>query len=252
MAFEFKLPDIGEGVVEGEIVGWKVQVGDVVAEDQPLVEVMTDKATVEIPSPVAGTVVSTTGGEGDVVEVGAVIVVIQEGGEDTVKLKKAEIPTADPTPAMVERAAAAASNSRGAGLAAAVPSTAPPNPPPAASAPVASSVPALKLNGNNGGAATTWALPVARADGGKVLATPATRRLARSLGPGPKAGSPSPILSPTRKVAGVQLGARMLAVVVRAALASLTAPSRLAPDPRSGWRSGDCAARSPKRWSVPR
>ncbi len=182
MAFEFKLPDIGEGVVEGEIVGWKVQVGDVVAEDQPLVEVMTDKATVEIPSPVAGTVVSTTGGEGDVVEVGAVIVVIQEGGEDTVKLKKAEIPTADPTPAMVERAAAAASNSRGAGLAAAVPSTAPPNPPPAASAPVASSVPALKLNGNNGGAATTWALPVARADGGKVLATPATRRLARELG----------------------------------------------------------------------
>ncbi|MFT7619065.1 MAG: pyruvate/2-oxoglutarate dehydrogenase complex dihydrolipoamide acyltransferase (E2) component, partial [Planctomycetota bacterium] len=55
MAFEFKLPDLGEGVAEGEIVEWKVAVGDTVTEDQPLVEVMTDKATVEIPSPRAGT-----------------------------------------------------------------------------------------------------------------------------------------------------------------------------------------------------
>ena len=56
MAFEFKLPDIGEGVAEGEIVKWLVKAGDAVREDQPLVEVMTDKATVEIPSPRAGTV----------------------------------------------------------------------------------------------------------------------------------------------------------------------------------------------------
>ena len=50
--YEFRLPDIGEGVVEGEIVSWHVSVGDVVTEDQPLLEVMTDKASVEIPSPV--------------------------------------------------------------------------------------------------------------------------------------------------------------------------------------------------------
>ena len=49
--FEFKLPDIGEGVVEGEIVKWLVKAGDVIGEDQPLIEVMTDKATVTIPSP---------------------------------------------------------------------------------------------------------------------------------------------------------------------------------------------------------
>jgi pyruvate dehydrogenase E2 component (dihydrolipoamide acetyltransferase) len=59
--YEFKLPDIGEGVVEGEIVKWLVKDGDVVAEDQPLVEVMTDKATVTIPSPKKGRVVQTHG-----------------------------------------------------------------------------------------------------------------------------------------------------------------------------------------------
>src|SRR5450432_3018963 len=54
MIYEFKLPDIGEGVVEGEVVRWLVAEGDVVREDQPLVEIMTDKATVEIPAPRAG------------------------------------------------------------------------------------------------------------------------------------------------------------------------------------------------------
>ena len=59
MSDEFKLPDIGEGLAEGEIVKWLVAVGDTVDEDQPLVEVMTDKATVEIPSPRGGTVAET-------------------------------------------------------------------------------------------------------------------------------------------------------------------------------------------------
>ena len=58
--FEFKLPDIGEGVVEGEIVKWLVKPGDVLTEDQPMVEVMTDKATVTIPSPKAGKVNSAS------------------------------------------------------------------------------------------------------------------------------------------------------------------------------------------------
>ena len=73
MADEFKLPDIGEGLVEGEIVKWLVAVGDTVEEDQPLVEVMTDKATVEIPSPQAGTVAELAVAEGDIVEIGTTI-----------------------------------------------------------------------------------------------------------------------------------------------------------------------------------
>src|SRR5438309_1268421 len=79
--FEFKLPDIGEGVVEGEIVKWLVKPGDQIVEDQPLVEVMTDKATVTIPSPRRGTVVKTVGKEGDVAKVHSTLVVLElEGG----------------------------------------------------------------------------------------------------------------------------------------------------------------------------
>ena len=81
MAFEVKLPDIGEGVAEGEIVRWLVQRGDAVREDQPLVEVMTDKATVEIPSPRAGVIAAIAAAEGQVVPVGSVIVSIALAGE---------------------------------------------------------------------------------------------------------------------------------------------------------------------------
>lgn len=77
MAYEFKLPDIGEGVVEGEIITWRVKPGDEVEEDDPMVEVMTDKATVEIPSPLKGRILECVGDEGDVVEVGATLVVIE-------------------------------------------------------------------------------------------------------------------------------------------------------------------------------
>ncbi|MBI2896931.1 MAG: 2-oxo acid dehydrogenase subunit E2 [Deltaproteobacteria bacterium] len=78
--FEFRLPDIGEGVVEGEIVGWLVKPGDAVAEDQPMVEVMTDKATVTIPSPRRGVVVETKGEVGSVARVHDVLVVIETDG----------------------------------------------------------------------------------------------------------------------------------------------------------------------------
>jgi pyruvate dehydrogenase E2 component (dihydrolipoyllysine-residue acetyltransferase) len=79
MAYEFKLPDLGEGLTEAEIARWLVAEGDEIAEDQPLVEIATDKTTVEIPSPAAGTVTQLLAGEGDVVPVGSVLVVI--GGE---------------------------------------------------------------------------------------------------------------------------------------------------------------------------
>jgi pyruvate dehydrogenase E2 component (dihydrolipoamide acetyltransferase) len=78
--WEFKLPDIGEGVTEGEVVSWLVKPGDVVKEDQPMVEVMTDKATVTIGSPRAGTIVETTGKVGDVVKVHSTLVVFELGG----------------------------------------------------------------------------------------------------------------------------------------------------------------------------
>jgi 2-oxoisovalerate dehydrogenase E2 component (dihydrolipoyl transacylase) len=75
--YVFKLPDLGEGTVEAEIVGWRVKPGDVVAEDDVIVEVMTDKAAVEVPSPVSGRVVSTTGAAGDMVPVGAPLIVFE-------------------------------------------------------------------------------------------------------------------------------------------------------------------------------
>ncbi len=76
MAYEFKLPDLGEGLTEGEVARWLVAEGDEVAEDDPLVEIQTDKTTVEIPSPAAGPVARILVGEGEVVPVGTVLVVI--------------------------------------------------------------------------------------------------------------------------------------------------------------------------------
>jgi len=81
MPYEVKLPDIGEGVAEGEIVRWLVKAGEKVREDQPLVEVMTDKASVEIPSPRTGTIAALMAEEGAVVPVGTVIVTIATDGE---------------------------------------------------------------------------------------------------------------------------------------------------------------------------
>jgi len=79
VAYEFKLPDLGEGLTEGEIARWLVSEGQEIGEDDPLVEIATDKTTVEIPSPAAGTVSRILAREGDVVPVGTVIVVI--GGD---------------------------------------------------------------------------------------------------------------------------------------------------------------------------
>lgn len=75
--FEFRLPDIGEGIAEAEIVAWHVKVGDTVAEDQGVADMMTDKATVEMESPVAGVVLELAGGEGDMVPIGSTLLVIE-------------------------------------------------------------------------------------------------------------------------------------------------------------------------------
>lgn len=154
MAFEFLLPDIGEGVVEGEIVSWKVAVGDPVELDQPMVEVMTDKATVEIPSPRAGTIAQINFNEGDICPVGQVLVVIEEGAGNG----KASAPAAPPSPAAQTAAPVAPA-------APAAPAPAPRAPAPAqpAAAPRAQVIDATP-------------------DRKRVLATPATRRIARQLG----------------------------------------------------------------------
>jgi 2-oxoisovalerate dehydrogenase E2 component (dihydrolipoyl transacylase) len=80
--FEFKLPDIGEGIAEAEIVAWHVKVGDTIGEDQQIADMMTDKATVEMESPVAGKVIELAGEVGDQVPIGSVLAVIETEGAD--------------------------------------------------------------------------------------------------------------------------------------------------------------------------
>ena len=147
--FEFKLPDIGEGVVEGEIVEWMVAVGDTVKEDDPILSVMTDKATVEIPAPCDGTVVSIVGDEGDIIPVGGVCIVFEVEGDGNAS-EEAEPEAPAPVADVQEENTAEA---------------APPAPdlPPVAPAPVAAP-----------------AAPVARAAGTKALASPAVRQRARA------------------------------------------------------------------------
>lgn len=148
--FEFKLPDIGEGVVEGEVVEWMVAVGDTVKEDDPILSVMTDKATVEIPAPCDGTVKSLVGEAGDILPVGAVCIVFDVDGAGN-----ANSDTSAPEPASTPEPVAAPEPA------------AKPEPSTPVSAPVTPSTPAP-------------AAPVARAPGTKVLASPAVRQRARS------------------------------------------------------------------------
>jgi pyruvate/2-oxoglutarate dehydrogenase complex dihydrolipoamide acyltransferase (E2) component len=101
MAYEFKLPDLGEGLTEGEIARWLVAEGDEIEEDAPLVEIQTDKTTVEIPSPAAGRVARILVAEGDVVPVGTVLVVI--GGDET-----PAVPEPEPSNTVLQAAAPAA------------------------------------------------------------------------------------------------------------------------------------------------
>ncbi len=157
--FEFKLPDIGEGVVEGEIVKWLVKAGDEVAEDQPLVEVMTDKATVTIPSPKKGRVTKTWGNEGDIAKVHHPLVSLEVEGP-----AQAAGGAALPTAPAVDPAGHAT------GPAAQV-----------STAQVAAAGTAASLAAGANGRAPEAALASAGA-ANKVLATPVTRRMAREHG----------------------------------------------------------------------
>jgi 2-oxoisovalerate dehydrogenase E2 component (dihydrolipoyl transacylase) len=157
-----KMPDVGEGVTEAEIVEWAVKVGDLVKEDQVVAAVMTDKATVDIPSHVAGTVVALGGAVGDVLAVGAELIRIDAPGMPDSPIPAAAKsglaqPEAAPTPTVAREPVAEAPGPR-----AEVPSSPAPENDPASPAPLA-------------GAA-------ARASGEKPLASPAVRLRAREAG----------------------------------------------------------------------
>ena len=158
--FQFKLPDIGEGIAEAEIVAWHVKVGDTVEEDQQLADMMTDKATVEMESPVAGVVKSLAGEVGDQIAIGSVLVEIETAGDapaaapEPAAASEREQPLADgaeePTPEQQEAMPVMAKQ---------------PEPAPAP-APKAEPKPE----------------PAPAAHGAKVLASPAVRQRARELG----------------------------------------------------------------------
>jgi 2-oxoisovalerate dehydrogenase E2 component (dihydrolipoyl transacylase) len=140
--YVFKLPDLGEGTVAAEIVGWRVKPGDTVAEDEVVVEVMTEKAAVEVPAPVSGRVLATTGSPGDMVPVGAELLVLETDAGAAAEA------------APVAKAAVAAA------------------------APVAAAMPARSA----GNGAAVAAVAAAAARGGRVATSPAIRRRAHEAG----------------------------------------------------------------------
>jgi 2-oxoisovalerate dehydrogenase E2 component (dihydrolipoyl transacylase) len=151
-AYVFRLPDIGEGIAEAEIVAWHVKVGDRIEEDSPLADMMTDKATVEMESPVTGVIREVAGEVGEAVAIGAPLVVIEiENGADSEERIEAETPAA----ANEERAIAAK-----------------PAPKPASARPKATDRDARSVPEGR----------PARAIGGKALASPAVRARAAVLG----------------------------------------------------------------------
>jgi len=160
MRYEFKLPDIGEGIAEAEIVAWHVKVGDTIAEDQQIADMMTDKATVEMESPVAGKVLQLAGEVGDQVPIGSVLAVIETEGADRaaqpVDDSNEERPLADgavePTPEQAEEIPVVAVEE--------------PRPTPAAA-------PAPRVEPE---------VAVKEPSGAHVLASPAVRARARDLG----------------------------------------------------------------------
>ena len=163
---EFKLPDIGEGIAEGEIVSWKVKAGQAVKEEDDFVEVMTDKATVTITVPFTGVIAELRFKEGDVVPVGAVIAVIDAGAAGGTAVATAS--TAPAAPAVCRPAAPAAVSPPKP----AAPTIVPAAPPRPVAAPVPVAAPA----------ALAPARAFVQSSPGKVLAAPATRRRARELG----------------------------------------------------------------------
>jgi 2-oxoisovalerate dehydrogenase E2 component (dihydrolipoyl transacylase) len=171
--YEFKLPDIGEGIAEAEIVAWHVKVGDTIGEDQQIADMMTDKATVEMESPVAGKVVELAGEVGDQVPIGSVLAVIETEGADRaaepVEDSKDERPLADgaveATPEMADEIPVTSSAPR-----------------PAAGGEEVRSTEGVGPSKAQPGPTSPPPAPPASGRGAQVLASPAVRARARDLG----------------------------------------------------------------------
>jgi 2-oxoisovalerate dehydrogenase E2 component (dihydrolipoyl transacylase) len=162
--YSFKLPDIGEGIAEAEIVAWHVKIGDVVAEDDPLCDMMTDKATVEMTAPVAGKIVEVAGEIGDQIAIGSVLAVFETEGEATAEPlvevapnEAAEVVKVDTTPLPAREGPGVAGEQS-------EPPTAPMDEPAAKSDQPA---PSLSLQAGRGA---------------RILASPAVRERAKNLG----------------------------------------------------------------------
>ena len=150
--YSFKLPDIGEGIAEAEIVAWHVKVGDTIAEDDPLCDMMTDKATVEMTAPVSGKIVEVAGEVGDNIAIGSILAVFETEGEaaaepvvEVAPNEAAEVVKPDPIPE--------------------------PQPAPVAKAPEPAPAPKAEAPA-----------PVAPVEHRRVLASPAVRERAKNLG----------------------------------------------------------------------
>jgi len=193
--YVFKLPDLGEGTVEAEIVGWRVKPGDVVAEDDVVVEVMTEKAAVEVPAPVGGRVVSTTGGPGDMVPVGAELIVLETDAG---------------------AAAQPATHASGARPAANTPATTA-----AASAPSAAAPAEPRAHGSGNGAEPPPAESGVAPPGARVATSPAIRRRAHEAG------------VDLRQVAGSGPNGRIVAKDFEAYLARRSQPTPLRGAPKA-------------------
>jgi 2-oxoisovalerate dehydrogenase E2 component (dihydrolipoyl transacylase) len=197
--YVFKMPDLGEGTVEAEVVAWHVKVGDQVAEDQLMAEVMTDKAAVEVPSPVTGRVVAINGQPGDMVRVGAELIVFET---EVIE------PSPQPSPAKA---------GEGAGT----------SPAPAGEVARPSPQPSPAKAGEGAGTSPAATAEVGRSPGeGRVKASPATRRRAREAGVDLRAVHGS---GPSGRITPQDFAAALDGSVATAVAPGTAAPAALVP-----------------------
>jgi 2-oxoisovalerate dehydrogenase E2 component (dihydrolipoyl transacylase) len=197
--YVFKMPDLGEGTVEAEVVAWHVKVGDQVDEDQLMAEVMTDKAAVEVPSPVTGRVVAINGQPGDMVRVGAELIVFET---EVIE------PSPQPSPAKA---------GEGAGT----------SPAPAGEVARPSPQPSPAKAGEGAGTSPAATAEVGRSPGeGRVKASPATRRRAREAGVDLRAVHGS---GPSGRITPQDFAAALDGSVATAVAPGTAAPAALVP-----------------------
>jgi 2-oxoisovalerate dehydrogenase E2 component (dihydrolipoyl transacylase) len=201
--YVFKLPDLGEGTVEAEIVAWRVKPGDIVAEDDVIAEVMTEKAAVEVPAPVSGRVVSITGEPGEMVPVGAELIVFEtEAGAGAAAAGAAGAKSAAPA------GAASAGTVAGAGA--------------AAEAPGADAATGRRATAAGNGAAQAQQVEaVAAARSARVATSPAIRRRAHEAG------------IDLRQIAGSGPNGRIVSKDLEAYVARRGQPTPLRPAPKA-------------------